>query len=351
MFILAALFLIGSVPRPVPKGKLAVVFSDPDFQLTGVTVSKSGRMFVNYPRWSDRYRFAVGEITMGKVTAYPDQTWNTRDGKEEGAAQHFVCVQSVVVDDTDTLWVVTAAAPLMGPVVQGGAKIVGIDLRHNRVSKVIAFPADVVGLNGYLNDIRVDTKLNTAYLTDSGAGGLIVGDLNTSLATRRLAGDPSVLAQKGTSITIDGKPVVGSDGKTPEIHSDRIALWSDGVFLYYQALTSSRLYRVKTAALRAAGDTILPEKIADTFPADGLWMDREGKLYLTNLNDKAVFRRDSSGALTRLFSDPRLEWPDTFTAGPDGTLYVTASHINESPRFNQGKSIRTEPYTVFRFRP
>jgi hypothetical protein len=29
-------------------------------------------------------------------------------------------------------------------------------------------------------------------------------------------------------------------------------------------------------------------------------------------------------------------WPDTFSQGPDGTLYVTASHIQDSPWFHLG---------------
>lgn len=27
---------------------------------------------------------------------------------------------------------------------------------------------------------------------------------------------------------------------------------------------------------------------------------------------------------------PRLRWPDTFGEGPDGTIYVTTSHIQDS---------------------
>jgi len=52
-----------------------------------------------------------------------------------------------------------------------------------------------------------------------------------------------------------------------------------------------------------------------------------------------------------MVTDPRLEWPDTFSEGPDGSIYVTASHINEAPQYNQGKSARKLPYAVFKFRP
>ena len=34
--------------------------------------------------------------------------------------------------------------------------------------------------------------------------------------------------------------------------------------------------------------------------------------------------------------------------GPNGDLYVTASQIENMPRFNNGKSTRTEPYKLWK---
>ena len=51
-----------------------------------------------------------------------------------------------------------------------------------------------------------------------------------------------------------------------------------------------------------------------------------------------------------MLTDKRLRWPDTFSEGPDGTIYVTASHIQDTAWFKPGApaSIRTE---LFSFRP
>jgi hypothetical protein len=46
----------------LPAAKLTTVYTNNDFQITGVTVAKSGRLFVNFPRWSDRYLNAVVEV-------------------------------------------------------------------------------------------------------------------------------------------------------------------------------------------------------------------------------------------------------------------------------------------------
>jgi hypothetical protein len=83
---------------------LTEIYRNDDFQLTGITVSRGGRMFVNFPRWSDKYRYAVVEVTKGgQEKAYPDEAWNKWDGKPESAGKAFVCVQSVVADDKDSL--------------------------------------------------------------------------------------------------------------------------------------------------------------------------------------------------------------------------------------------------------
>jgi len=49
-----------------------------------------------------------------------------------------------------------------------------------------------------------------------------------------------------------------------------------------------------------------------------------------------------------VITDKRLLWPDTLSWGPNGDLYVTASQIENMPRFNNGKSTRTEPYKLWK---
>jgi sugar lactone lactonase YvrE len=332
------------------------VYQNNDFQLTGVTLSKTGRTFVNFPRWSDRYLNAVVEVMPdGSTRPYPDENWNRWDLKPATADKQFVCVQSVVVDDADMLWVVDPAAPLLAANVIGGEKLVKIDLKTNTVAQVIRFSAEVAPAGSYLNDIRVDVQRNTAYLTDSGLGGIVVVDLATGKAHRALDGHPSVKAEMGIKIVIDGKPVL-RNGKTPEFNSDGIALSPDGSYLYYQALTGATLYRIKTDLLRNASISAEAvsagvEKVAKTFPVDGLWMDRQGRVYLSGLNQKAVLRLEKDGQIQTMVQDDRLEWPDTFSEGPDGAIYITASHINEAPAYNEGKSVRREPFAVFKFQP
>src|SRR5688500_7164229 len=88
---------------------LQEVASFPNQQVTGVAVSKSGRVFVNFPNWSDDHTISVAEIVGGKPKPFPNEQLN----QPGPVTSHFVCVQSVYVDDTDNLWILDPASPKM----------------------------------------------------------------------------------------------------------------------------------------------------------------------------------------------------------------------------------------------
>jgi sugar lactone lactonase YvrE len=335
---------------------LEEVFSDDDFQITGVAVSKQGRIFVNYPRWSDVYLNAVAEILPdGSTRPFPNELWNGWDRKPQTAADHFVCVQSVLADEQDALWVLDPAAPLHTSPVPNGPKLVRINLETDRVDRVFRFGPEVVRADSYLNDVRIDPRTQTAYITDSGSGGIVVVDLASGAARRTLDGHPSVIAEDGVEIVINGRPVRDAQGQPPKSNSDGIALSSDGAWLYYQPITATAMYRVRTDVLRDASASagavgVAVERYAATFPVDGLWSDAQDRIYLTDITHTAVSRLLPDRTVERLIVDSRLQWPDTFAEGPDGTMYVTTSHINHSAMYNHGKSVRKRPYGVFKFR-
>jgi hypothetical protein len=85
----------------LPAAELQEVASFPTQQVTGVTVSKTGRIFVNFPNWSDDHTISVAEIIDGQTKAFPNDDLNTPGP----AGSHFVCVQSVVIDAEDVLWI------------------------------------------------------------------------------------------------------------------------------------------------------------------------------------------------------------------------------------------------------
>jgi hypothetical protein len=63
---------------------------------TGVTVSQSGRIFVNFPRWGDKVDYIVAEVKNGRTVAYPNAQINRPNYNQP--AQSFISVQSMVID-------------------------------------------------------------------------------------------------------------------------------------------------------------------------------------------------------------------------------------------------------------
>lgn len=268
--------------------------------------------------------------------------------------EYFVCVQSIVSDGHGNLWVLDPGAPGNERILEGAPKLVRIDLATDRVTKVIPVVPDVALQGTYLNDIRFSPDGGTGYITDSGSrGAIIVIDLHTGEGFRALDGHSSTQVDKTVQVIVDGKPLVRPDGRQPAFASDGIAISNDGGTLFYQALTGKTLYAIDTALLRrevngsdrAAGVRL----IAETHVADGLWMNRAGVLYLTSPSDNSIKRLTGSTVETVL-TDDRLRWPDTFSEGPDGRMYVTASHIQDTYWFKPGASasIRTQ---LFAFDP
>ena len=324
----------------------------PNQQVTGVGISeKWGRIFVNFPYWSDDHFLSVAEIVNGQSRAYPDEEWN----KPGPPASHFICVQSVVVDDQDNLWVLDPAAPKMQEIVKGGPKLVKIDLATNKVVQTISFGGDVAPAKSYLNDVRIDTRNQKAFITESAKGAIIVVDLPSGKARRLLGDSKSTKPESGFKLTVDGKELLDQQTKRPpQIASDGIALDVKNGYLYYHALTGHTLYRIKTSYLT---DENLSEKdleskienVGQTPASDGMLEAADGSVYLTDLEHNAVVRWDPvSKDIEAVITDKRLLWPDTLSWGVNGDLYVTASQIENTPRFNGGKSTRTEPYKLWK---
>ncbi len=330
-----------------------------DHQVTGVTVSEDGRTFVNFPRWTEDTAVSVAELLSdGTLRPYPDDEWNCwRNAKKHdvSASDHWVCVQAVVADGRGSVWVLDPAAPATSHLVPGGAKLVRIALDGDRVAQTLSFDASVAPEGSYLNDVRFSPDGRHAYLTDSGAtGALVVVDVDAGTARRVLSGHPSTQPEPDVTVTADGEPVRRPDGRGAEFAADGIALSTDGETLYWQALTGKTLYRIATDALRdaALSDEALAgrvERVGETCVSDGLWIARDGRFYLTAPEQNAVVLRDGDDERV-VVQDERLRWPDTMSEGPDGTLYVTASHIQDSAWFSPGAPPAL-PTALFRFSP
>ena len=353
-----------ALPQAKKTGNIEQVaaFSGP--MPTGVTVSAKGRIFVNFPRWGDKVDYTVAEVKNGRTVAYPNAQINRLNFSKQ--ADSLVSVQSVVVDPQDRLWLLDTGSIKFGPTTYGGPKLVGIDLKQNRVFKTILFPQTVALPTTYLNDIRFDLRrgqAGIAYITDSsgnGPNGIIVVDLDSGKSWRRLNDHPSTKAVKNFLPSVEGQVVLNRPGNAPpsplSLGSDGIAISADGKTLYYCPLAGRRLYSVSTDAL--ANQQITDAQVAATVVdlgekgggSDGLESDSQNRVYLTNYEQNAIMRRSPKGTYETLVNDDRVLWPDTMSLARNGYLYFTANQLHRQAQYQNGKDLRQKPYSLFRLR-
>ena len=184
---------------------------------------------------------------------------------------------------------------------------------------------------------------------------LIAFDLAKQEARRLLEGHESVEAED-YYITVDGSPieVFGLFAVRPGV--DSIALDGAAEWLYFAAVTARKMYRVRASDLD--NNTLTPGELAervevfgDKSQSDGITIDDAGRIYLTDPEHNAVIRMNADASLTTLLRDDRLRWPDGFSFGPDGWLYVTCSALQHVIMKSSSHVAEHGPYHIFRFQP
>lgn len=329
--------------------------------VTGIAVSRDGRIFVSFPNWGDPLKFSVAEWRAGQLEPYPNS--EVQD-MAAGVADHLVSVQSVVADARNRLWILDNGTLNQGPVIPGAPKLWAVDLATNQVVQRISFPPEVATKDTYLNDIRFDLRLGPSgvgFISDSSpksGNGIIVVDLATGRSFRRLTGHRTVRPDPEFREMVEGRPLM--EEKTPGVRkpfltgSDGIAVSADGTRLFYTPLSSDRLYSVDA---RALSDPAVPESAVEATildlgskgtGADGLETDDKGNLYITSPEHDAILRRLPDGLYETVVHDPRLLWPDSLAISTDGFLYVTVNQLDRAPRFHGGRDLRSRPWVLFR---
>src|SRR5690606_41153938 len=63
--------------------------------------------------------------------------------------------------------------PRMEGVIGRGPRLFRFDAQTGRLYRAYAFPREAYGPDSYFNDVRVDHRTGTAFLTDSNEGGIV----------------------------------------------------------------------------------------------------------------------------------------------------------------------------------
>lgn len=355
--------------QPIPAqqsiGDLETVAEIHGAMPTGIAVSTSGRIFINYPRWGDDVQFTVAEIVDGKPLAFPNTIWN-QQGSVSTQDKRIVSAQSVVIDPSGNhLWIVDTGSLRPHPISYGGPKLIQVSLENNKVLRTILIEPEALTPETYLNDVRFLFNSNTAsyaFISDSSPdGGIIVVNLVTGESWRRLSGtsftrsDPSFVPVVEAEVLMIREP--GESAKRFNVGSDGIAVSADGETVFFRSLTSRHLYSVPTEALinRTIQEENLKKMVVDhgqvAGASDGLEADSSGGIFLTDYEHNAIHRFTGSiSTLKTLMYSPLAIWPDSLALADDGYLYFTANQLNRQSQFHQGIDRRIQPYMVFRIK-
>ena len=348
--------------KPVGNVETVATFSGP--VPVGVAVSNENRIFLSFPRTMDLSPSSVCELKHGKAVPYPNRAVNRYDLSK--VRELLVSVQGITIDGKNRLWLLDSGKIKDDPVVPGAAKLVCVDLKTNRIVQKTIFPQSAAGPKAYLNDVRVDLKRGakgTAYVTDSSTDGpnaIVVVDLATGNARRRLIDHPSVKADPQFLAAVAGKPLyVRKPGKPPahdKTGADGLALSADGSRLWYCPNASRHLYSVSTAALvdaNQSGDAVaqtVKDYGAKAGASDGIETDAQGRVFLTDYEHNAVVMRKPDGMYQTIAHNKNMVWPDSLSVAQNGYLYFTSNQLNRRAQFHNGTDLRKKPYSLFQVR-
>jgi sugar lactone lactonase YvrE len=334
--------------------RLEEVFAT-DFPRDHIALSDSGQIFLDF--------FDHDNKSERKITVYDPRKGKTVPFPSLEEQEKFHHIHSLRVDSKDRLWLLDGGGKwfFVKP------KLFAYDIKTGDLMVEYHFPEEVAGNGSFLNDLTLDEKRQRIYITDTnpypyfGKPALIVFDMEKNASRRVLEKHVSVsTASYDTYLDYNG----GKKWKVfwlvaPKVGADALIYDPQSDLVYFAPNNSGQLYSLDASILAdfSMSDEeirMAVNKVADITMTDGMALDEEGHLYLTDMEHSALLRLNpETGELTTLIRDSDvMPFVSALEFGPDKKLYFSVFPMHNL-MFKSEKTIREmgEKYPVYRFDP
>jgi len=335
----------------------------PDLSTTPVLASESLQEVLSYPQ-------PIGNVAVnadGRVffTVHPEarpqgnKLLEFVDGASvpfpDGTSQStlFDTVLGVAIDRFNRLWTIDHGNHGMRT-----ARLLGFNLDTGELIHDQRFTSDIAPAGSFLQDLQVSADGRTIVIADASfwrkKPALIVYDLESASARRILESHISVSAENYVITNQDRTMTFGGGIVSLRGGVDGIALGEE--WLYFAALSGSRLYRIKLDDIRdsSAPDSQIAARV-ERFSAkplsDGLSSDIQGNVYIADVEHNSIHVVDDNRDPQTLIRSTEIRWPDALSFGPDGWLYVADSALGDVILKSHQHISSQGPYKIFRFQP
>ena len=310
-----------------------------------VAVSSDGRIFFTVHPESRPRGNKLLEWVAGAALPYPS-----------GSVQpHLVStVLGITIDQQQRLWSIDHGRQGFGD-----PRLLAFDLRTGELVHDYKFTKEIAPIGSFLQDVRVSPDGRNVIISDGSIlrknPALVVYDVATKTARRILEAHESVVAENlliqnsikdlsffGGLFTLKG----GVNG---------IAIDPENEWLYFAAINNGGLYRIR---MEHVVNAILPknelhslvERYSDKPLSDGLSVDMDGNIYVTDVEHNAISIISSDRQPKTLMRSSDIRWASAISFGPGGYLYVADSAFPELVLETKEHINRQGPFSVFRFK-
>lgn len=307
-----------------------------------IAVSADGRLFFTVHPESRPRGNRLLEYVNGAAVPYPDI---------ESQFELFDTVLGVAIDRLDRLWTIDHGNHGLRT-----ARLLAFDLRNGKLLRDQRFPPHIAPAGSFLQDLQISADGKTIIIADASfwrkSPAIIVYDIETGSTRRVLEHDKSVSSENYR--IRNSERDMSFLGGIVSLRGGVAGIALGPEWLYFGALSGSGLYRVRLADLRNNNlpDSQLSarvERYATKPLSDGLSIDVDGNVYVTDIEHNSVCFVGEDRKMTTLIRSGDIRWPEALSFGPDGWMYIADSALSELVLQPREHIEAQRPYRIFRF--